>query len=228
MMLACVCPSQIIVEILHNLAAAASPAEPALKSEMLALLGDEAETNACWAQLRIAKGENDPPLLPNGLGDIRKALDDSQQGDSYRNMYERLKRRADAVHQRLDALDEKKLKADRLLCILLRVLARKPVRRLFIYELWTRMWCAPSHPPPHTVLHTATFPNSACHPFSLQWQDPTRGGQGGGPGDRRDARQSRAGGGRAWQVARTSDDDRKRVQTGHGGVWQRAHSPLRD
>jgi hypothetical protein len=148
MMLACVCPSQIIVEILHNLAAAASPAEPALKSEMLALLGDEAETNACWAQLRIAKGENDPPLLPNGLGDIREALDDSQQGDRYRKMYERLKRRADAV--RLDEKLGKELTADRLLRILLRVLARKPVRRLFIYELWTRMWCAPSHPPPHT------------------------------------------------------------------------------
>ena len=75
-------PSQIIVEILHNLAAAASPAEPALKSEMLALLGNEAVTNACWAQLRIAgEGENDPPLLPNGLGDIREALDDSRQGD---------------------------------------------------------------------------------------------------------------------------------------------------
>ena len=145
------CPSQIIVEILHNLAAAASPAEPALKSEMLALLGNEAVTNACWAQLRIAaKAENDPPLLPNGLGDIREALDDSQQGDRYRKMYERLKRRADAVHQRLDALGEKKLTADGLLRILLRVLARKPVRRLFIYELWTRMWCAPFHPPPHT------------------------------------------------------------------------------
>ena len=221
------CPSQIIVEILHNLAAAASPAEPALKSEMLALLGNEAVTNACWAQLRIAKAENDPPLLPNGLGDIREALDDSQQGDRYRNMYERLKRRADAV--RLDEKLGKELTADRLLRILLRVLARKPVRRLFIYELWTRMWCAPSHPPPHTrATHTATFPNSACRPFSLQWQDPTRGGQGGGPGDRRDARQSRAGGGRAWQVARTSDDDRKRVQAGHCGVWQRAHSPPRD
>ena len=151
------CPSQIIVEILHNLAAAASPAEPALKSEMLALLGNEAVTNACWAQLRIAgEGENYPPLLPNGLGDIREALDDSQQGDRYRNMYERLKRRADAVHLRLDALvplDEKlrnELTTDRLLRILLRVLARKPVRRLFIYELWTRMWCALSHPPPHT------------------------------------------------------------------------------
>jgi hypothetical protein len=143
-----VCPSQIIVEILHNLAAAASPAEPALKSEMLALLGDEAETNACWAQLRIAKAENDPALLPNGLGDIREALDDSQQGDRYRKMYERLKRRADAV--RLDEKLGKELTADRLLRILLRVLARKPVRRLFIYELWTRMWCAPSHPPPHT------------------------------------------------------------------------------
>ena len=220
------CPSQIIVEILHNLAAAASPAEPALKSEMLALLGNEAVTNACWAQLRIAKAENDPPLLPNGLGDIREALDDSQQGDRYRNMYERLKRRADAV--RLDEKLGKELTADRLLRILLRVLARKPVRRLFIYELWTRMWCAPSHSRRTHVLHTETFPNSACRPFSLQWQDPTRGGQGGGPGDRRDARQSRAGGGRAWQVARTSDDDRKRVQAGHGGVWQRAHSPPRD
>ena len=141
-------PSQIIVEILHNLAAAASPAEPALKSEMLALLCNEAVTNACWAQLRIAgEGENEP-LLPNGLGEIRKALDDSQQGDSYRDMYERLKRRADVVHERLDALvplDEKlrnELTAGRLLRILLRVLARKPVRRLFIYELWTRMWCA--------------------------------------------------------------------------------------
>ena len=142
------CPSQIIVEILHNLAAAASPAEPALKSEMLALLGNEAVTNACWAQLRIAKGENDPALLPNGLGEIREALDDSQQGDRYRKMYERLKRRADAV--RLDEKLGKELTADRLLRILLRVLARKPVRRLFIYELWTRMWCAPSHPPPHT------------------------------------------------------------------------------
>lgn len=142
------CPSQIIVEILHNLAAAASPAEPALKSEMLALLGNEAVTNACWAQLRIAKAENDPPLLPNGLGDIREALDDSQQGDRYRKMYERLKRRADAV--RLDEKLGKELTADRLLRILLRVLARKPVRRLFIYELWTRMWCAPFHPPPHT------------------------------------------------------------------------------
>lgn len=141
-------PSQIIVEILHNLAAAASPAEPALKSEMLALLGNEAVTNACWAQLRIAKAENDPPLLPNGLGEIREALDDSQQGDRYRKMYERLKRRADAV--RLDEKLGKELTADRLLRILLRVLARKPVRRLFIYELWTRMWCALSHPPPHT------------------------------------------------------------------------------
>ena len=144
-------PSQIIVEILHNLAAAASPAEPALKSEMLALLGDEAVTNACWAQLRIAgEGENDPPLLPNGLGDIREALDDSRQGDRYRDMYERLKRRADAVHRRLDEQLRNELSADRLLRILLRVMARKPVRRLFIYELWTRMWCALSHPPPHT------------------------------------------------------------------------------
>jgi len=136
------------VEILHNLAAAASPAEPALKSEMLALLGNEAVTNACWAQLRIAKAENDLPLLPDRLGDIREALDDSQQGDRYRKMYERLKRRADAV--RLDEKLGKELTADRLLRILLRVLARKPVRRLFIYELWTRMWCAPFHPPPHT------------------------------------------------------------------------------
>jgi hypothetical protein len=143
-----VCSSQIIVEILHNLAAAASPAEPALKSEMLALLGDEAVTNACWAQLRIAKAENDLPLLPDRLGDIREALDDSQQGDRYRKMYERLKRRADAV--RLDEKLGKELTADRLLRILLRVLARKPVRRLFIYELWTRMWCALSHAQPLT------------------------------------------------------------------------------
>ena len=142
------CSSQIIVEILHNLAAAASPAEPALKSEMLALLDNEAVANACWAQLRIAKAENDLPLLPDRLGDIREALDDSQQGDRYREMYERLKRRADAV--RLDEKLGKELTADRLLRILLRVLARKPVRRLFIYELWTRMWCALSHAQPLT------------------------------------------------------------------------------
>ena len=205
---------QIIVAILHNLAAAASPAEPALKSELLALFGNEAVTNACWAQLRSSKGEGDAALLPSGLAELRKALDEPSHKDGYRNMHDRLQRRAVAAHTRLTRRGDeackdaegKKLTAEGLLQVLLRVLARKPVRRFFIYEMWTRMWCVllpNEYGCPGTASHVSRQSDASV---VFLWQDPARGRQGHWPWCWRGAGRSGGGGVGAKPVACASDD----------------------
>ena len=66
-------------KLLHE---AASPAEPALKTELLTLLNDDTDTdgwaeratNVCWAQLRAPLAGKEA-LLPGRLTEVRTALD---------------------------------------------------------------------------------------------------------------------------------------------------------
>ena len=131
---------QIIVTILHQLQAAASPAEPALKSELLALLESEAATNTCWAQLRTPGKGSAKALIPDRLDDVRAALDAPPNDMRRQAMLAELHEKADVAHGRLNASNGVVLTKEQLLAALVRVLARKPVRRFLIYSLWVELW----------------------------------------------------------------------------------------